>query len=745
MAAAAPAATPAEVDAAIKKGRAFLLSMQNEGNWEKSQKPSDGVKWSMEGGQWGGVSALVTYALLAAGEKPQSPKMQEAIEFVMSAYIEGVYALGMRAQLWQMVPRTPQTAAALERDTRLLLQSINKGAKNAGLYHYWADEAKNNGAADHSVSQYGVLGSWAVEQAGATVPQTYWTAVEKAWVANQDPSGGWCYAAGKPNKNEEVTLSMTAAGVATLFITQDYLHAQEGIVPKGNIENAAITKGLDWIGKALTNRASPDYYTWYGVERIGVASGRKYIGEVDWFKLGAERLVRTQSSAGSWNESKRGELVGTSFALLFLSRGRAPVMMNKLEYEVLDAKTAQPTAGLWNQRPREVANLARWVGKNIEGGLNWQVTKLKSPLEDLLEAPILYISGGTPLTFSEADQAKLKEYVEAGGIIYGNADGGHRGFADSFQKLGESLFPPFKFRKLPDDHVIYTNQQYPKSRWPVLPDVMALGNGAREFMIISPTADYAKFWQQAGPVRRPDPFQLPANIFLYSVDKQNLRFKGETYFVTPDTSMTTTSIKVARLKYDGAWDPEPGGWRRQAAIFQTQNKIKLETTPVTLGDGNLAGTYRIAHLTGVDEVKFSESQRKDISEFVSKGGTLIVDAAGGRGAFATSIEAELVTIFGGETARKLADNLPPDHAIYKAGSGVSHFEYRPYVRLKLGSSPRTPQLRGLEVNGRLAVLYTPMDLSVGMVGQHVDGIYGYDSKTATAIMTTLLQYASANR
>lgn len=745
------AATPAQVDEAIKKGKAYLLSKQNEfGNWEEVQKPTELTSHgSVNGGQWVGVSSLATYALLAAGEKPQSAKMQQAIEFLKDAKLEGTYALGLHAQIWHMVPRDPSVAEVVNRDTRLVLDAAFRGDKNSGMYHYWLDLAKNKGAVHHSTSQYGVLGAWAVEQAGGNIPREYWQEVEDSWLADQDDNGAWAYGPGKPpvapkDAFQGPKLSMTAAGVATLFITQDYLHSQDGLVPRGNMDNLAITKGLNWIGKNF-NPKSIDLYTWYGIERIGVASGRKYIGDVDWFKVGADTLVKNQGAQGQWSYGPKPDIVGTSFALVFLSRGRAPVMMNKLEYEVTDPKTKKSTAGLWNQRARDVANLAKWVGRNIEGGLNWQVTQLKSPVEDLLEAPILYISGGGPLNFTDADQAKLKEYIEAGGIIYGNVDGARPAFAESFKKLGESMFPGLKFRKLPDDHVIYTNQQYPRSKWPVLPDVLALGNGAREFMIYSPGGDFARVWQSGQP-RPVHALQLPADIFLYAVDKQNLHFKGDTYYIKPDASITPAkTIKMARIQYTGGWDPEPGGWRRIAADLNNTAKIKLDCTPVKLGENKLPGTYRIAHLTGVDEVKFDEAQRKELQEFVSKGGTLIVDTAGGRGAFATAIETELSSIFGGETARKLTENLPPDHAVFKAGAGVTEFAYRPYVRLKLGSMPKTPQLRGLEVNGRLAVLYTPMDMSVGLVGQQVDGIYGYDPKTSLSLMSTLLQYADANR
>ena len=46
---------------------------------------------------------------------------------------------------------------------------------------------------DRSNSQYGVLGSWALEQAGAEIPTAYWQEEDKAWKTAQSPTGGWNY------------------------------------------------------------------------------------------------------------------------------------------------------------------------------------------------------------------------------------------------------------------------------------------------------------------------------------------------------------------------------------------------------------------------------------------------------------------------------------------------------------------------------------------------------------------------
>src|SRR5262249_1137744 len=67
--------------------------------------------------------------------------------------------------------------------------------------------------------------------------------------------------------------------------------------------------------------------------------------------------------------------------------------------------------------------------------------------------------------------------------------------------------------------------------------------------------------------------------------------------------------------------------------------------------------------------------------------------------------------------------------------------YRTYARAALGSL-KAPRLRGIKQGDRLVCIYSTEDLSVGLVGQPVDGIIGYDPATATALMRKILLLAS---
>ncbi len=745
----APAATPAEVDAALAKAKVFLYSKMKNDNWETVPKRNaSGPKYDTTAGQWGGPTAISVYALLASGEDPQSPQLAPSIKWLKTADIVGTYALSMRCQVWLMLPRTPETHKLAEADKDRLAGGYDNAPKTKGLFLYnYLSNKRDLNLVDHSVSQFGVLSMWACAQMGVEVPTLYWSDVEKRWIHDQQADGGWYYSDhAEVGGHAGEQSSMTAAGVATLFITQDYVHAEEDSKCNGNIRNDNIDKGLkwmadhtgewtvagaDWGGKALPG------YTLYGIERIGVASGLKYIGTTDWYQFGADWCVKNQSADGSWNGSDN--FANTAFCMLFLARGRAPVLINKMQYDNASGPDAGKP-GPWNQRPRDVANFVRWMGEQTERqrDINWQISNLDITETELHDAPFLYFAGNKPISLKPEQIDKLKQFILHGGMVLLNSDCGvadaQNPFVSSVLALGRQMFPDYEFRDLPDSHPILSNEQYPPGHWKKKITLRGLSNGCRELMILLPS-DPARSWQlqETGGAGHEEAYQSTANIILYGTDKEPLRVKGQGFLISPDPAIKAEkTVKIARLKYNRNWNPEPGGWDRLAAILHNQAKVDLTVEPVDLTDKPI-GDYPIAHLTGTTALSFNTAQQQQLKNYVEHGGTLVVDCAGGSSEFAESAEAMLNKIFPGG----LKDPLPPKDPLFTAGFPKVDIRYRHFAKSVLGSV-RVPQLKAISLDGRNAVYYSRYDLSAGLVGEPIDGIVGYEPDSCSEIMSAII-------
>ena len=721
------AATPQQVDDSIKKAVDWLYSKQKDGNWEdaaardRADKPN-----SKKGGQWGGETALVTYALLAAGQSPQDERMAKAIDFLKKADLAGTYALALRAQVYSLLPATPELKALVAKDANTLRPYMKTKGDARGMFDYL--DSPGNGYS-HSRANYGVLGMWALEQSGVEVPTEFWKIVEEGWIKHQADSGGWTY---QLKSEHPLTPGMTAAGLATLFITQDYVNPGRGINCTPSPQAPAIEKGLKWLEENFSKVATNERYardfpfpTLYGVERVGVASGLKYFGKVNWYQHGADWLVKKQGKSGAWGSDEQD----TAFAVLFLARGRSPIVVNKLDYSAGEEKVG------WNVRPRDAARLVRWVGKAVERDLHWQITNITAPAEELSDAPILFVAGKDGWTPDDAARAKVKQFVESGGMVLANADCMGKEFTASIRKLGSDLFPGYEFRELPNDHPVYTEEQFNRERWKNKPSVLGLSNGVRELMILIPQADPGKAWQLGQVGGREEAWQLGANLILYAVDKRGLRNRGDTHLVKRDEKKKPGSkLAVARLEYAGNWDPEPGGWRRMADVMHNRG-VELTVKPAK-ADG--LGDAKVVHVTGTKPITLDATAQAALKKLIDSGGTVVIDAAGGSSEFASSVE-KLIPAIAGEAPKP----LPVDHAIYSAGGAkLEKVAYREYAQRVVGSS-RDPKLQGVEKGGRVVLIYSREDLSAGLVGQAVDGIVGYDPATATAIMTRVLHYAAA--
>src|SRR5262249_22735699 len=157
--------------------------------------------------------------------------------------------------------------------------------------------------------------------------------------------GGWAYT----RQHRSSTGSMTCAGISSLIITgsrrapgpgEEILQGESILdCGKGGYD-PKLLRGLGWLATHLGTDQNFGrgqrwkFYYLYGLERAGRLSGVRHFGTHDWFREGAEELVRCQDqNSGSWEGAfLESKLLATSFALLFLANGRAPLLINKLRH-----------------------------------------------------------------------------------------------------------------------------------------------------------------------------------------------------------------------------------------------------------------------------------------------------------------------------------------------------------------------------------------------------------------------------
>src|SRR6185436_15525808 len=98
----------------------------------------------------------------------------------------------------------------------------------------------------------------------------------------------------------------------------------------------------------------------------------------DWYRELSAKVIPVQWPNGAFGLSPDGydTVVQTAFTILFLSRGRHPIFMEKLRFD-----------GAWANHPRDIANAARFASRELERQLNWQVVPLAHDWTDWFDSP----------------------------------------------------------------------------------------------------------------------------------------------------------------------------------------------------------------------------------------------------------------------------------------------------------------------------------------------------------------------
>ena len=721
------AQSPDQVNQAINRGIDFLKSKQRNGRWEDY------------GPYTGGTTALAVVALHSCDVPADDARIESALKYLRTLPPEATYVVALQTMAL--------AAAGGKKDYPIIKRNaewlITDGRRLGGQWSYGSGMGPVGIASgDNSNTQFALLGLHAASEAGVNVPAEFWQRCRTHWTRTQNNrAGSWGYG------RAGATGSMTAAGIASLVITgREIERVKEGMVDgmpvrcDGAVEDRALENAINWIGRNFSATQNPGraehlYYYLYGIERAGRLTGRRFFGRHDWYRAGVRHLIASQSAAGSWGGQGTAGLYNTSFALLFLSKGRIPILVDKLRF----GRNAD-----WNNAPDDVHNLTNFVGEEWKTRLNWQVVDIRSVrrVEDLLQAPILQFSGHQAPVFSAREKTLLREYVEQGGLLIADANCTVKAFDQGFRELCRELFPEpgQELRRLDPGHGVWSSHfNLIGSNWPLYGVEM----GCRTGVFYSPE-DLSCNWQFVDELDDPNGPALPAfrlgtNMVAYAVGPEDLMDKldkRKVYADEGEDEIRRNFLQVAKVRHSGDWNPAPGAVRNLMSSLREVAKIDVvrQQRDIDLLDPNLVN-YPLAYMHGRTKFRFNRREKEMLKKYLEEGGVLFADACCGSERFDGAFRELVKELF----PERTLEPIPVEHELF--GSNIGYDIRRVKFGKGLGGKEVDPALEGIEIDGRYAIIYSRYDIGCALERQQGGDCKSYTHESALRIATNVALYA----
>jgi hypothetical protein len=744
--------TAQQVRESIDRGVAYLL---------REQQPSGG--WNDPAGYPGGITALCTLALLNCGVPTSDPHIQSALNYMRKIPPTVTYAAALQTMVFAAAEPTTNLPL-IRRNADWLERNQKQEGSYTGAWGYPMAEG------DNSNSQFALLALHEAERVGVSVKDRTWKRAYAYWSENQLSNGGWGY---KPN--HAASGSMTCAGIAAMVIASDRLNLGDAQADGDRVrccgqqeDNARIERALAWLGRNFSveiNPASNGIHGWhlyylYGLERAGRLTNRRLIGDHDWYREGAEKLIQQQDNlSGYWTGNGHAEdnpHVATSFSLLFLAKGRRPVLCAKIKHE---------PAHDWNHHRSDLAHLTSYVETHWQRELTWQIIDAaNATTEDLLEAPVIYISGSERPEFTADQVGRLRAYVNRGGFIFAEACCEGDEFDAGFKELMRRVFPEkeYQLRDLPFDHPAYTaEERVDPEAFPLNTFLKGIDIGCRTSVIYAPHEfRLSCFWELARPGREKSftpkvraqiqaARSLGINILAYATNRE-VKFKLD---LPPDTGPSGTADPIARAKlyigkirHSGGWNAAPGALMSLLRVTAHETGMRVDTDQheVTLSDPLLMN-YPIVFIHGRNAFRLSDTERKQLKLYVERGGVLMGDAICGSDSFVKAFRREMRETFGQDM-----QTVPAGHPMYTSqfgGFDLKTVRRRAVERrgdngpLKAAVDEVEPELEGIKLGDRYGVIFSPYDISCALEKHESLECPGYVREDAARIGLNIVLYA----
>ncbi|MGI9470014.1 MAG: DUF4159 domain-containing protein [Rubripirellula sp.] len=746
----------ADVDAAavqrsIDRGIAYLRKTQNDrGGWEEY------------GGQSCGLSSLCTMALLNAGVSRDDPNIVQSMRYLRGFEPKETYSVALQTLVYCQLGAAGDLPR-IRRNVEWLVRS-QKQVGTPDRIGSW-DYGGGRGSGDPSNAQFALLALGAAQDRGIEIDSEVFRRSYEYWINRQQPQGGWAYGRGRRTSG-----SMTCAGVASIIIAGNRLgtdaNAQQiSCCGAGSKDQDAIESGLGWLARNFTLQVNPGgeamtkFYYMYALERVGRLSGRRFIGKHDWYREGAEHLISLQDEfQGFWSNvgAMENKNVATSFALLFLSKGKRQVVIGRLKYSSPRAPQQ------WHQHPDSLRQLVRHVERDWGRDLTWQTVDAESAsLEDMLQTPVLVVSGRSSLRLLPEVADRLKQYVDQGGCILFEGEGGDgcgdaSPFESSVNRLCQEWFDGAGLERLPPSHPIWSAEHKV--------DPAVIGNDfwvygvqacCRTAVFYVPRSlscrwEYADllFHRDRGskPIRAQADaaVRIGENLIAYATGRELKDKLDQRVILDAGESVVTSrgAIQLAMLSLDAGGEEARRALPNVAALVSARVPIPITAAPQAVGfNAKQLQDVPFLWIHGRTDFSWDDAEREAIREYVENGGVILGSAVCGSKPFADAFRREIA-----KTLPEAPLNvLPAEHPALASTGG---FDIR-------GVTIRTPMEGGREISKRvgppvleiasvdnvIGVFFSPLDLSCALESPNSVQCPGYSTEDAAKIVANLVLFA----
>jgi hypothetical protein len=756
-----------QVRSAIEAGRRFLQQQEKgRGEWERGL---------YAGAKPGGCTALALLALLNSGVKPDDPIIQRGLGYLRQVEPRDTYVVGLQTMVFNEVGDA-RDLPRIQRNVDWLIEARIMAAD--GRLRGWG-YTPDTRVTDNSNSQYALLGLHSGKQAGAKIATDVWESILHYYSGTQEGDGGWVY--GYDYGNGGTTLTMTVAGLCGLYIAGEELDAgRRQLQPDGSDpqcgkypENAAVQKAMLWLGaddrgggtRLRFDDRNHTFYNVYGIERAGRLSGQRFLAGHDWYREGCEFLVGQQHlEDGSWYSgvgADHEQILSTSFALLFLSKGRTPILISKFAY----GPRTEPE--LWNNKHHDARHLAEYASKELfkRLPLAWQVYDVRRRVElqrqdvfldevgHLLQSPILYLNGHESPARQLTDNQRqlLKRYLEEGGFLFAEACCNSKEFAAGFRQLMRDLFPEALLEPLRADHPIWS------AHAPVPPGfahLEGLEMGCKTVVVFSPEA-LAGYWELGRYRPRTEPagdratlaFRLAGNVIAYAtgLEPPKPRLTEEKVADDKDDRRPPRGfLKAAQVRHSGDWQPAPRALPNLMRYLRTEQQldVALQKEEIRLSAPNLFQS-KFLYMHGRKSFDASADELENLRANLKTGGLLFADACCGSREFDAGFRTFAAKLFPGAKLEPIpvtdtlfsaeVNGLPITRVRVRKekADGTAEAEYR--------DAP--PALEGIKVDGRWVVIYSKYDIGCALENHQSSDCRGHDRASALRLGAAAVLYA----